>query len=28
VLEPRWLHYGGAALFVAIGVVMLVRGPR
>lgn len=27
VLDPRWLHYGGAALFVVIGVVMLVRGP-
>ncbi len=26
-LDPRWLHYGGAALFVLIGVVMLIRGP-
>ena len=26
-LDPRWLHYGGAALFLVIGVVMLVRGP-
>lgn len=28
VLDPRWLHYGGAVLFVVIGVVMLVRGHR
>lgn len=26
-LDPRWLHYGGAALFLVIGLVMLVRGP-
>ena len=26
-VDPRWLHYAGAALFLAIGVVMLVRGP-
>ncbi len=27
VIDPRWLHYGGALLFVVIGVIMLVRGP-
>jgi len=26
-LDPRWLHYGGAVLFLAIGALMLVRGP-
>lgn len=26
-VDPKWLHYGGAALFLAIGVLMLVRGP-
>ncbi|MCW8140086.1 MAG: TMEM165/GDT1 family protein [Planctomycetota bacterium] len=26
-IDPRALHYAGAALFVAIGLVMLVRGP-
>ncbi len=26
-VDPRWLHYGGAAMFLVIGVVMLVRGP-
>ena len=26
-VDPRWLHYGGAVLFLAIGVVMLLRGP-
>ena len=27
-VDPRWLHYGGAALFIALGVLMLVRGPE
>lgn len=26
-LDPRWLHYAGASLFLVIGVVMLARGP-
>lgn len=26
-IDPRWLHYGGAALFLIIGAAMLVRGP-
>jgi len=26
-LDPRWLHYGGASLFLVIGLVLLVRGP-
>lgn len=28
VLDPRWLHYGGAVLFLAVGVFLLVRGPE
>ena len=27
-IDPRWLHYGGAALFLVIGLVMLIRGPE
>lgn len=27
-VDPRWLHYGGAALFLVIGLFMLVRGPE
>ena len=27
-VDARWLHYGGAVLFLAIGVVMLARGPE
>lgn len=27
-LDARWLHYGGAALFLVIGLWMLVRGPE
>ena len=27
-VDPRWLHYGGAALFIGLGVLMLVRGPE
>lgn len=27
-LDPRWLHYGGAALFIILGGVMLWRGPE
>ena len=27
-VDPRWLHYGGAALFLALGLFMLVRGPE
>jgi putative Ca2+/H+ antiporter (TMEM165/GDT1 family) len=27
-LDPRWLHYGGACLFLLIGIVMLARGPE
>lgn len=27
-VDPRWTHYLGAVLFLAIGVVMLVRGPE
>ena len=26
-VDPRWLHYGCAALFLALGVFMLARGP-
>lgn len=26
-IDLRWLHYGGAALFLVLGIVMLVRGP-
>ncbi len=26
-LDPRWLHYGGAVLFLTIGVALLIRGP-
>jgi len=26
-LDLRWLHYGGAALFLSIGLYMLIRGP-
>lgn len=27
-INPRWLHYAGATLFVVIGLVMFVRGPE
>lgn len=27
-VDPRWLHYGGACLFVGFGLLMLVRGPE
>jgi len=27
-LDPRWLHYGGAALFILIGLIMILRGPE
>ena len=27
-VDPRWLHYGGALLFLVIGLVMLIRGPE
>ena len=27
-LDPRWLHYGGALLFLAIGLALLIRGPE
>ena len=27
-LDPRWLHYGGAALFIILGGLMLWRGPE
>lgn len=27
-LDPRWLHYGGAVLFLVIGLALLVRGPE
>ncbi|MGE0708468.1 MAG: TMEM165/GDT1 family protein [Planctomycetota bacterium] len=27
-VDPRALHYAGAALFLVIGLVMLVRGPE
>jgi putative Ca2+/H+ antiporter (TMEM165/GDT1 family) len=27
-LDPRWLHYGGAVLFLTLGVLMLARGPE
>jgi Ca2+/H+ antiporter, TMEM165/GDT1 family len=27
-LDQRWLHYGGGVLFVALGLLMLVRGPQ
>ncbi|MHC4469599.1 MAG: TMEM165/GDT1 family protein [Planctomycetota bacterium] len=26
-LDPRWLHYGAAALFLGLGLFMLFRGP-
>ena len=27
-INPRWLHYGGATLFLVIGLVMFARGPE
>lgn len=27
-VDPRWLHYAGAALFLLLGAVMLARGPE
>lgn len=27
-LDPRWLHYGGASLFLAIGLYLFARGPE
>lgn len=27
-IDPRWLHYVGATLFVTIGLVMFARGPE
>lgn len=26
-LDPRWLHYGAAVLFVGLGASMLWKGP-
>ena len=27
-VNPRWLHYAGALLFLGIGLTLLVRGPE
>lgn len=27
-LDPRWLHYGAASLFVLIGLFLFIRGPQ
>jgi len=27
-LDPKWLHYGAASLFIALGAFMLWRGPE